>query len=156
MGEKGTERHRGSNGAVYAKKGHVRVIKNSTMGQGPGQGQSGCRSLASSPTKSCSSPESFVASGSVKKGKRSNDFSPLSMSPTSRNSAFWGGTSPKNITPRSSPSLGCHYAGAKFSEPPSPDTLPKPPTHWNMTQFSPKDQYLEISQQLKMLLKVQA
>jgi len=155
MGEKGAERHRSSSGTVYAKKGHVRVIKNSNLGQG--QGQSGCRSLASSPTKSCSSPESFVAGGSVKKGKRSNDFSPLSMSPNSRNSAFWGSTSPKNITPRSSPSLGCHYAGAKFSEPPSPDTLPKPPMHWNPTTFSPrKDQYLEISQQLKMLLKVQA
>ncbi|KAE8751784.1 hypothetical protein FOCC_FOCC001633 [Frankliniella occidentalis] len=154
MGEKGAERHRSSNGTVYAKKGHVRVIKNSNLGQG----QAGCRSMASSPTKSCSSPESFVASGSVKKGKRSHDFSPLSVSPTARNSAFWGSMSPKNITPRSSPSLGCNYAGAKFSEPPSPDTLPKPPTHWNMTQLSPrnKDQYLEISQQLMMLLKVQA
>lgn len=160
MGEKGLERHRSSNGTVYAKKGHVRVIKNSNLSHG--QGQIGHRSLAASPTKpdakACLSPDSFVAGGLVKKGKRSNDLPALSMSPTSRIGAPGGTTSPRNLTPRSSPSLGVHYAGAKFSEPPSPDTLPKPPMRWNLTAHSPgnKDRFMEISQQLKMILKVQA
>lgn len=161
MGEKG-ERHRSSNGAILAKKGHVRVIKNSNLSHG--QGQAGFRSLAASPTKTDGkgylSPDAFVSGGLSKKGKRSNDVPALSMSPISRYGAPGGTTSPKNMTPRSSPSLGCHYAGAKFSEPPSPDTLPKPPMHWNLTALphspEPKDRFLEISQQLKMILKVQA
>lgn len=115
MVERGTDRHRSSNGGVFAKKGHVRVIKNSNMGHGQGQGPLGLRSLSSSPTKpdgkGCCSPDSFVASGSVKKGKRSHDAPVSPMSPFSRNNAPGGTTSPKDVTPRSSPSLGCHYAG---------------------------------------------
>ena len=164
MGEKGTERHRSSNGTVFVKRGHVRVIKNSNISHG----QNGHRSLAASPTKTdvkvCHSPDSLVAG--LKKGKRSQDII-IPMSPSLKQSGYGGAVSPKhyggavsprNSTPRSSPSLGCHYAGAKFSEPPSPDSLPKPPTHWNMTSFSKgnMDQYLEISHQLKMILKVQA
>ncbi|KAJ1521185.1 hypothetical protein ONE63_002875 [Megalurothrips usitatus] len=162
MVERGTDRHRSSNGGVFAKKGHVRVIKNSNMGHGQGQGPLGLRSLSSSPTKpdgkGCCSPDSFVASGSVKKGKRSHDAPVSPMSPFSRNNAPGGTTSPKDVTPRSSPSLGCHYAGAKFSEPPSPDSLPKPPMHWNPLVFCPesKDRFFEISEHLKMILKVQA
>ncbi|XP_049267883.1 proline-rich nuclear receptor coactivator 2 A-like [Rhipicephalus sanguineus] len=56
----------------------------------------------------------------------------------------------------SSPPLG-HYAGPKFSEPPSPAALPRPPVHWmscGALQAASPEVCLEMTNQLKTLLKI--
>ncbi|XP_037681675.1 proline-rich nuclear receptor coactivator 2-like [Choloepus didactylus] len=47
-----------------------------------------------------------------------------------------------------------NYAGAKFSEPPSPSILPKPLSHWIPVSFNSSDKEI-MTFQPKILLKVQ-
>lgn len=60
---------------------------------------------------------------------------------------------PENLTISRTPSPdGSAYAGAKFSEPPSPNLLPKPPSHW--INFGEFNSHSSMSSQLKEILKV--
>lgn len=80
-------------------------------------------------------------------------LSPVRVSPNSQGSS-----------PRTSPGLlAGHYAGCKWTEPPSPSALPLPPRHWMQSphgvlhSFSiEKPKQPDIAQQLKVLLKVNA
>lgn len=71
-------------------------------------------------------------------------------------------TSPGPSTARAeskSPTQGNAYAGAKFSDPPSPKVLPKPPVHWfNGTVQNKIEPHncAEMTNVLKVMLKVQA
>ena len=59
---------------------------------------------------------------------------------------------PENLMISRTPSPDNAYAGAKFSEPPSPTLLPKPPSHW--MRFGDFDSPGNMTNQLKEMLKV--
>lgn len=65
-------------------------------------------------------------------------------------------------SPSSSPTNNSFYAGAKFSETPSPASLPKPPSRWTDTtdrligSCRQSDSASEYTRQLRIVLNVQA
>jgi hypothetical protein len=76
----------------------------------------------------------------------------------------------RSVTPKNLSSSPLNFAGPKCLEPPTPCSLPKPPTTWTRPEDLPARQALsfedlvktdnynegqDLSQQLKMLLKVQ-
>ncbi|XP_014486775.1 PREDICTED: proline-rich nuclear receptor coactivator 2-like [Dinoponera quadriceps] len=90
---------------------------------------------------------------------RTNSGGRLSCSPqhspskSTRNSPLRGECSPRN----GSPTNNSFYAGAKFSEPPSPASLPKPPSHWVTRLMNGCHQSVQdISRHLTMVLQIQA
>jgi hypothetical protein len=101
---------------------------------------------------------SYFSSGSNRQVKINNNNGRLSCSPPCGKNTF--AQSPLRYdSPRHGSPTNSFYAGAKFSEPPSPASLPKPPSHWTprlMNSCQQSEACLNISNHLKMILNVQA
>lgn len=101
------------------------------------------------------------AAKNTKDGRQScSPYSSSSKSP--RNSPQQQQQRCEQRSPSSSPTNNSFYAGAKFSETPSPASVPKPPSHWMSTVTGLMDgchqsnNASDYSRQLRIMLKVQA
>ncbi|XP_011312079.1 proline-rich nuclear receptor coactivator 2 [Fopius arisanus] len=71
---------------------------------------------------------------------------------------YCGNSPMRHESPRHGSPTNTYFAGAKWSEPPSPASLPKPPSHWTtrlMTSCQAEACH-NISNHLKIILNTQA
>ncbi|KAI4495368.1 hypothetical protein M0802_008758 [Mischocyttarus mexicanus] len=137
-------------------------LNNKVERQGSPPNTGGKKHHRSNPMKS--SPFHYNTGGRFGKNGMNNitggrlSGSPICIGKNSRNSPLKNDSSSSQ---RGSPT-NSFYAGAKFSEPPSPASLPKPPSHWtdmNLTRSCQESERLlesASSNHLKMILNVQA
>ena len=65
--------------------------------------------------------------------------------------------SPFSASPPRSPAVPNVYSGSKFHDPPSPQVLPRPPTHWfENNENAGVGNCAKLTSVLKVMLKVQA